>query len=98
MLTLDSWASEAINEVAIWVITLEEQASWISPEVLTGVNRSLYLYEGKDVEVAGEMLKLNQVGHIDQSEGFKKMGKLLQSSFCCRADLLANQLCNMDPL
>ena len=35
------------------------------------MNRSLYLYEGKDVEVAGEMLKLNQVGHIDQSEGLK---------------------------
>ena len=69
--TPDSWASEAINDVAIWVITLEEQASWVLPEVLTGVNRSLYLYEGKDVEVAGEMLKLNQVGHIDQSEGLK---------------------------
>ena len=69
--TPDSWASEAINDVAIWVITLEEQASWVLPEVLTGVNRSLYLYEGKDVEVAGERLKLNQVGHIVQSEGFK---------------------------
>ena len=69
--TPDSWASEAINDVAIWVITLDEQASWVLPEVLTGVNRSLYLYEGKDVEVAGEMLKLNQVGHIDQSEGLK---------------------------
>ena len=67
----DSWAIEAINDVAIWVITLEEQASWVLPEVLTGVNRSLYLYEGKDVEVAGEILKLNQVGHIDQSEGLK---------------------------
>ena len=71
MPTPDSWASEAINDVAIWVITFEEQASWVLPEVLTGVNRSLYLYEGKDVEVAGEMLKLNQVGHIDQSEGLK---------------------------
>ena len=69
--TPDSWASEAINDVAIWVITIGEQASWVLPEVLTGVNTSLYLYEGKDVEVAGEMLKLNQVGHIDQSEGLK---------------------------
>ena len=69
--TPDSWASEAINDVAILVITLEEQASWVLQEVLTGVNRRLYLYEGKDVKVAGEMLKLNQVGHIDQSEGLK---------------------------
>ena len=97
--TPDSWASEAINDVAIWVITLEEQASWVLPEVLTGVNRSLYLYEGKDVEVAGEMLKLNQVGHIDQSEGLKiKNGEASAKLFCCREDLLANQLCNMDPL
>ena len=35
------------------------------------MNRSLYFCEGKDVEVAGEMLKLNQVGHINQSEGLK---------------------------
>ena len=71
MPTPDSWANEAINDMAIWVITLDEQANWVLPEVLTGVNRSLYLYEGKDVEVAGEMLKLNQVGHINQSEGLK---------------------------
>lgn len=40
--TPDSWASAAINDVAIWVITFDEQATWLLPEVLTGVNRSLY--------------------------------------------------------
>ena len=57
--------------MAIWFITLYEPASCALPEVLTGVDRSLYFYEGKDVEVADEKLKLNQVGHINQSEGLK---------------------------
>jgi len=66
-----SWAVEPINDVAIWVISLDEQARWELPEVLKGVNRSLYIYEGKSVEVAGEQLKLNQVCHINQSESLK---------------------------
>ena len=69
--TPDSWASDAINDVAIWVISFDELARWELPEVLKGVHRSLYLYEGKSVEVAGEQLKLNQVGHINQSESLK---------------------------
>ena len=97
--TPDSWTSEAINDVAIWVITLDEQASWALPEMLTGVIRSLYLYEGKDIEVAGEKLKLNQVGHINQSEGLRiKNGEATRSYFSCRTDPLANQLCNMSTL
>ena len=97
--TPDSWTSEAINDAAIWVITLDEQASWALPEMLTGVNRSLYLYEGKDVEVAGEKLKLNQVGHINQSEGLRiKNGEATRSYFSHRTDPLPNQLCNMSTL
>ena len=71
MPTPDSWASEASNDVAIWAISLDEQARWELPEVLRGEHRSLHLYEGKSVEVAGEQLKLNQVGHINQSESLK---------------------------
>ena len=49
----DSWASDAENEVAIWLIKMEAQAKWTLPAASPEVNRTLYFYQGSEITVAG---------------------------------------------
>lgn len=52
----DSWASPQENEVAIWILHLDEQASCVLPKASAGVNRTLYFYEGEKLHVAGSSI------------------------------------------
>jgi redox-sensitive bicupin YhaK (pirin superfamily) len=52
----DSWAANPANEVAIWTIRMEANSSINLPAASSGVNRSLYFYEGAAAIVAGESL------------------------------------------
>jgi quercetin 2,3-dioxygenase len=49
----DSWASDPGNGVAIWNIHLEAGAQFTIPEVLEGINRVLYFYQGDQLKVSG---------------------------------------------
>jgi quercetin 2,3-dioxygenase len=48
-----SWAAKDENEVGIWTIGMAPFASWLVPAVSAGVDRSLYVYRGDGVRVAG---------------------------------------------
>jgi hypothetical protein len=50
----DSWASRADSEVAIWTIRMEPEAVWSLPRASGNIARTLYLFQGGPVEVAGE--------------------------------------------
>ena len=50
----DSWAADPANEVAIWNINLDPDASLTLPPASAGVNRTLYYYEGSNLKIAGE--------------------------------------------
>lgn len=63
----DSWAADATNEVAIWVITMKAGASWALPTASKGVNRSLYCYAGSSVTVNGQQLPQQHVAKLDAS-------------------------------
>jgi redox-sensitive bicupin YhaK (pirin superfamily) len=43
-----SWAADANNHVAAWVIDLAANAEWTLPAAVTGLNRALYFFEGED--------------------------------------------------
>ncbi|NJN41787.1 MAG: pirin family protein [Flammeovirgaceae bacterium] len=58
--TPDSWAADAGNEVAIWLIKMEADAQWQLPEASSSVNRTLYFYSGKSVEVASQNITIHQ--------------------------------------
>lgn len=45
----DSWAAKPESEVAIWLIELEEGATWTLPAASAGLSRMLYFYEGKNI-------------------------------------------------
>lgn len=49
--TPDSWASDANNHVAIWLIKMSAHARWHLPAAIPGLNRSLYLFEGKNLRI-----------------------------------------------
>lgn len=50
----DSWAADPINEVAIMNIRMEPGAVFTLPKASSGINRTLYFYEGEAISLAGE--------------------------------------------
>ena len=53
----DSWAAKAENEVAIWYIRMEAEASWSIPPASKGVNRTLYFFEGEQLQINGTAIQ-----------------------------------------
>jgi redox-sensitive bicupin YhaK (pirin superfamily) len=49
----DSWATNSQNEVAIWVIKMEDHARWTIPAASPEVNRTLYFCKGTSIHIAG---------------------------------------------
>lgn len=50
----NSWAADAANGVAVWVIDLDANAQWSLPAAAPGLNRSLYFFAGKSAVIAGQ--------------------------------------------
>jgi quercetin 2,3-dioxygenase len=58
----DSWASEEHNEVAVWNIKMQADATWTLPKATKGINRTLYYYEGEGLTLSGTLIpKYNAV-------------------------------------
>jgi quercetin 2,3-dioxygenase len=52
----DSWAAEADNDVAIWIISLDPSGTWLLPAAREGTRRMLYFFEGDTLEIDGNAL------------------------------------------
>lgn len=46
-----SWAADASNEVAIWYFQMDAGAAWTLPKASSGINRTLYFFEGDQVGI-----------------------------------------------
>jgi redox-sensitive bicupin YhaK (pirin superfamily) len=58
----DSWAADEKNEVAVWNIKMNAGATWTLPKASEGINRTVYLYEGDVIQLAGTTIpKYNAV-------------------------------------
>jgi redox-sensitive bicupin YhaK (pirin superfamily) len=55
----DSWAADAGNELAIWVIQMEAGASFELPAASSQANRSLFFFEGNNLHMGDEVLQVN---------------------------------------
>ncbi len=51
--TPDSWAAPGENQVAIWLIKMEAEATWEIPAAPGEVTRSIYYYKGEQIRVDG---------------------------------------------
>jgi len=59
----DSWANEAENDVAIWLIKMKDNAQWKLPATSLEGNRSLYFYRGSEINISG--IKIENYHSID---------------------------------
>ncbi|WP_273566639.1 pirin family protein [Maribacter halichondriae] len=64
----NSWAADSQNEVAIWNIHVEANSSFIIPIAESEVNRTLYFYEGSEIEIDGRLIKPNFGIELDASQ------------------------------
>lgn len=49
----NSWAADKNNEVAVWNIRMQPNATFTIPKASKGINRTIYFYEGAGITVAG---------------------------------------------
>jgi quercetin 2,3-dioxygenase len=61
----DSWANHPDTHVAIWIIKMAPNASWILPATAAGVNRTLYFYRGGSLRIGDVSL---ESGHLVEVE------------------------------
>lgn len=60
----DSWAANESNEVAVWNIKMEAGASWKMPKASSGINRTIYFYEGSTLSIEGSAIPLYNAAEL----------------------------------
>ena len=63
----DSWAADDENEVAIWNIHVDPNAGYTLPKANSEVTRTLYFYDGANIEISGKTIAPNHGIHLDAS-------------------------------
>jgi redox-sensitive bicupin YhaK (pirin superfamily) len=63
----DSWAADAQNEVAIWIIQMEAGATWVLPAARSTVKRNAYFFEGAAITVDGMAVSGSNAFELDPS-------------------------------
>ena len=51
---LDSWASEADSNLAMWIIKLQPNAEWVLPSAVKTTERSLYIINGSGIKISSQ--------------------------------------------
>ncbi len=64
----DSWAADENNCVGIYAMKLEPNATFTLPATQQGVNRSLYFFEGKGVNIAGKDIAEYHAVDVDPTQ------------------------------
>lgn len=64
----NSWAANEANEVAIWNIHIEANSSFTLPKANSDVSRTLYFYEGSEVEIEEQIIAPNYGIELISSE------------------------------
>jgi len=78
----DSWAADAANQVAVWLIELTPDASWQLPASIAGLSRMLYFYEGTTITLDQQALKvLHSVQPDEQALVVKNSGQTARLLF-----------------
>jgi redox-sensitive bicupin YhaK (pirin superfamily) len=62
----DSWAGDADNHVAVWLIELAPGAQWELSAVPAGINRMLYFYEGDGLMLDSQPLSPLHSARVDE--------------------------------
>jgi redox-sensitive bicupin YhaK (pirin superfamily) len=60
----NSWAADPTNEVAVWNIKMEPNATWVLPKASEGINRTIYFYQGRNLDISGLSLDAYQCAEL----------------------------------
>jgi quercetin 2,3-dioxygenase len=73
----DSWAADPDSHVAVWLVELEEGATWTLPAHAEGLSRMLYFYAGDTIDAAGQVVQVSHGLQLlsDQALPIKAIGK-----------------------
>lgn len=73
----DSWAADPANEVAVWLIDIDADASWTLPAAGPGLNRTLYFYDGDAIDAGSQNIAVKHGLRLvsDQALALKARGK-----------------------
>jgi len=73
----DSWAADPESHVAVWLVELEEGATWTLPAHVSGLSRMLYFYAGETIEAAGQVVQVSHGLQLRSEEALpiKAIGK-----------------------
>jgi len=63
----NSWAANPDNEVAIWYIEMQANASWILPAASEGINRTLYFFQGDQLSINGSGVRSGNAAELQPS-------------------------------
>ena len=64
----DSWAANPNNEVAIWTIKMEANATWKIPPAKNDINRRIYLYKGDAVHLSEKQMPNYCAAKLDATQ------------------------------
>jgi redox-sensitive bicupin YhaK (pirin superfamily) len=64
----NSWAADLNNQVAIYNIQLEPDATFELPATASGVNRSIYYYEGNGLQIGGQTIAHYHAADVDATQ------------------------------
>lgn len=64
----DSWAADIGNEVAIWNIHINKNSTYTLPKATANLNRTLYFYEGDEINIHDNTIKPNHGIEVDSTE------------------------------
>jgi len=60
----DSWAADPANEVAIYNIVMKPRARYTLPKASSGINRTLYFYEGDGLQIEGQDIPMYNAAEL----------------------------------
>jgi redox-sensitive bicupin YhaK (pirin superfamily) len=66
--TPDSWAADPNNDVIIWTLKLDANASFSLPTSNVNVNRTLFFYKGDSFKINNKVIESNQLIELDASK------------------------------
>lgn len=69
----NSWAADHDNEVAIWYFQMESGAEWILPVASEGISRTLYFFEGDQIEINNKFIPAGNLIKVSAHQKFKIM-------------------------
>ena len=66
--TPDSWANNPENNVAVFTIKMEANATWKLPAASAGVNRTIYFYRGESLQADGQNVNEYHLIEVDPEQ------------------------------